>query len=143
MDSPVIVLVLLIMAFTFAFSSTDLQRNQNMKSDTFESVRVANQNGLYDIRDKYSHYDEITTSEMLESWLINFCNTNRLDYSDIKVTFSLIETEPIPLYLCKVEAKDAESYRILKGKEPMVSYYNGTMLIPDEGEPDIEEPGRD
>lgn len=127
MKTPVIAFFIIFIGLYFTFANLDFQRNSNMKYTEFESLRSANQNSLIEIKDKYDEYETITSGEMLENWLINFCNNNSMDYDDIKISILQMEEDPVPLYLAYIEGYK-NSYIILN-KEAVTSFYSGAMLI--------------
>ena len=134
MDLGPTILIIIFLVLNFTFMTLDFEHNSNMKQSIFEATRAANQNSLYELQDKYDTYEEITTSEMLEKWLINFCNNNSLNFDKINVSFVQIETDPVPLYLVNIEGQKG-AYAIIKNKDAIAEFYNGAMLIEkEEGE---------
>lgn len=130
MDLAVTVLIVLFLVFSFTFGLLDFNHNSDMKDSLFHATRAANQNALYELQDQYDNYQEITTAEMLERWLINFCDNNSLHFDDIEISFVQIETEPIPLYLVYIEGYK-DSYIMFRSNESLGRFYNGAMILPD------------
>lgn len=130
MDVAISVLITLFLIFNISFSLLDFNHNNSMKESLFEATRAANQNALYEVQGEFDNYEEITTAEMLEKWLINFCNNNSLHYDDIELSFIQIETDPVPLFLVYVEGYK-DSYFIFKNKDAKALLVSGAMILPD------------
>lgn len=126
MDIGVYILGCIILTFTIIFGMFDMNLNNSMKQNLFESVRATNQNALFALQDDYNNLRQLTTPRMLEEWLIAFAKNRDLSYTDLVVNFVQIENEP-PLYLVYVEGYK-EQYAILS-EEAYAAYYSGSTLI--------------
>ena len=131
MDMPVRVVGLIIIVFYLIFTSMDLFKNQEMIQSEFESNRLATQGSLRDLQEKYNNNEELSSVEMLNTWLTNFVNAHGITYEKLKLGFVQIETDP-PLYLVTVEGYEDE-YAILSG-EAYVRYTSGATIISKEAE---------
>ena len=131
MDMPVRVVGLIIIVFYLIFTSMDLFKNQEMSQSEFESNRLATQGSLRDLQEKYNNNEELSSVEMLNTWLTNFVNAHGITYEKLKLGFVQIETDP-PLYLVTVEGYEDE-YAILSG-EAYVRYTSGATIISKEAE---------
>ena len=132
MDAGIYMLGLIILLFTLVFGMFDVNVNSSMKQNLYESVRSANQNALLELEAKYQEGEELTTIEMLEEWLSEFAQNNDLSYSELKINFVQMETEP-PVYLVYIEGHK-DQYKVLGSgtMDAFVKYHSGSTLITDD-----------
>jgi len=112
--------------FSLVFGMFDMNLNQSMKQNLFESIRSANQNALYDVQDDYNNQEVLTTPMMLEAWLIDFAGSEDLKYKDLVINFVQLETEP-PLYLVYVKGYK-DKYAVIS-EDAYAAYYSSTTII--------------
>lgn len=85
MERSIIYMLLLLFTFWISFGILDVNKNQTLKQDSFETIRSANQNALLDLQDKYNDYEELNTPAMVEEWLVNFVNNNNINWEDVEI----------------------------------------------------------
>ena len=127
MEISVITLLLLVLTIMFSFINLDYQKSVHTKQNIFESIRAANQNSLYEIQDQYDNYEEITTVEMLDKWIINFCNNNSINMEEMKISFIMVSNDPVPLYLVNINGVNGKYISV--NAKTIASYYYGALLI--------------
>lgn len=126
MDMPIRLIGIVCIAFSLIFMSMDIFKNQEMIQGEFEANRLATQGSLRDLQEKYNNNEELTSVEMLNTWLTNFVNAHGITYEKLKLGFVQIETDP-PLYLVTVEGYK-DDYALLSG-EAYVKYTSGATII--------------
>ena len=131
MDMPIRLIGIVCIAFSLIFMSMDIFKNQEMIQSEFEANRLATQGSLRDLQEKYNDNEELSSVEMLNTWLTNFVNAHGITYEKLKLGFVQIETDP-PLYLVTVEGYKDE-YALLSG-EAYVKYTSGATIISKEEE---------
>jgi len=132
MDLPIIFLLIVYVIFQFVFIDIDVSKNNNIKQEIFSSLRYANQNSLIEIDNEYKDYLLIDSVDMLEKWIINFCISSSRDIEKMKISFIQIESDPLPLYLVKVEGFDGKY--VVISNDVYSSYMNGAMIIKENNE---------
>ena len=131
MEMAIRLIGLVVIVFTLIFASLDLFKNQEMIQSEFESNRLATQGSLRDLQEKYNNNEELSSVEMLNTWLTNFVNAHGIAYEKLKLGFVQVETDP-PLYLVTVEGYEDE-YAYLSG-EAYARYTSGATIISKESE---------
>jgi len=126
LDIGAYILGFIIVTFSLVFGMFDMNLNQSMKQNLFESIRSANQNALYDVQDDYNNQEVLTTPMMLEAWLIDFAGSEDLKYKDLVINFVQLETEP-PLYLVYVKGYK-DKYAVIS-EDAYAAYYSSTTII--------------
>jgi len=124
-------LVIVIFIFSLTFAAFDISQSAAMRHDVYESVRIANQNALLDVQEEYNTHQELTQARLIEEWIVNFLNNTGIEYSEVKLKFSYLSTEP-PIFTVEIEGHAEAGYVMFNGVDAEVKYYSSSTIITDE-----------
>lgn len=129
------VIFLTLVVGIFMVVEFDAYINRAMMTSEFNANRSATQGSLYDLQDKYNEHEELTSVEMLNSWIINFVDTHSIKYEKVELLFHKIETDP-PVYM--VTVKGFENDYAYLDKQAYFEYLSSATIITDEIDLEIE-----
>lgn len=126
MSTAINSLISVVIIFCLTFVLFDINRASQMKQIIYENSRAASQNSLLELQSKINKNEIITSSMMLERWLVNFVDNNVTNIKQLEISFIKVETEP-QLYLVKIKG-NSSAYMFLT-ESAYNEYMVGTTII--------------
>lgn len=126
MSTAINSLISVVMIFCLTFVLFDINTASQMKQIIYENSRATGQNSLLELQSKINKNDIITSSMMLERWLVNFIDNNVTNIKQLEINFVKVATEP-QLYLVRI--KGYSSAYVFLTENAYNEYTVGTTII--------------